>query len=105
MAYCGFDCRLCPVAIATHNKDKKQLAQLAKKYSLPTEKIECCGCTGDLFSDMLCGFCKIRPCARKKGIDICAHCSCYPCKLIDDALQPGTAGRKRLDNIYNMFIK
>lgn len=28
--------------------------------------------------------CKIRVCAQKKGVEMCALCESYPCKLIDN---------------------
>ncbi len=70
-APCGMNCMVCYV----HLKDKKP----------------CCGCLGDDNNKPeRCKTCKIKSCAKEKGLTYCYECSEFPCKQI-----------KNLEKSYN----
>lgn len=100
LAFCGFDCKTCPVYQATKSGDQELLKKLADQYQLPKEDLVCSGCSSLEFNEKLCGFCKLRPCAMGRGVISCAHCLCYPCEQVNKAIPVGSEGRKRLDLIY-----
>lgn len=86
LAYCGLLCSKCPALIAAQQDDQKQREEVARLWSkefhaeIKPEDINCDGCkseTGRLFNH--CRVCKIRGCAREKGVDTCAHCPGYAC--------------------------
>lgn len=62
-AYCGFDCRMCPM------------------FSYENEINKCTGCTEGAY--MFCTTCDIRTCNLEKNIDSCGKCKNYPCEKIN----------------------
>ncbi len=86
IAFCGLNCTLCPMYIATQNDDDAARAEAAtmleKAYGLKfkPEEINCDGChtkNGRLLG--YCNTCKIRACGMDKGIDNCTQCKVQPC--------------------------
>lgn len=59
-AYCGFDCRMCPM------------------FSYEEEVNKCTGCKEGAY--MFCSTCDIRTCNLEKNIDNCGKCKFYPCE-------------------------
>ena len=111
VAYCGLSCHTCPIYLATReeNEEKrdKMRAEIAREikehYGIeyrPQDINDCDGCRtegGRLFSG--CKTCKIRRCARGKGVENCAHCSQYACEDLEKILTTEPEARKRLDRI------
>jgi hypothetical protein len=116
IAYCGLNCVKCPIYLATREtnaeKQKQKREEIARqieeKYGMQCrveDVTDCDGCPaqgGRLFSG--CQKCRIRKCAREKGIENCAHCSEYACEKLEaffnfgGKLVEGDA-KKRLDGI------
>lgn len=110
-AYCGLDCHICPIYLATReeNKEKQEkkrkiIVRLIKKHyglKLNLEDItDCDGCTADtgrLFSQ--CKDCTIRKCAREKRIESCAYCMDYICKALEEFFAKEPDAKKRLEEM------
>jgi hypothetical protein len=93
-AYCGLDCRTCPIHLATIETDETRRTvmrvSIAKTctdyYSMqmtPQEVTDCDGCrshTGKMFSG--CVQCKIRSCAVDRKVDTCASCADFACEKL-----------------------
>jgi len=111
IAYCGLICQGCPIYLATRekNKEKRQkmrveIARICREqYGLefkPEDITDCDGCrieSGRLFSG--CEKCKIRKCARQKGLENCAHCSEYACEKLREFFVTDQGAKTRLDMI------
>jgi len=105
ISYCGINCYLCPVFLATVMADQKQKERLAKAYSndnmtFSSEDICCDGCgTRRSSYNKMCAACQIKECAISKLSDLknetCADCSHYPCTLHDTYTSKD--GRELLD--------
>lgn len=90
IAYCGLQCRECPVYLATVGKKEDLQARLAEDYSTDTvlftkEDMVCMGCHSDAPSEKMCGGCPIRICGIEKSCRHCAECSEFPCKVLNQA--------------------
>jgi len=111
-AYCGLECKSCPIHLATLEKDefqkqliRKSIAEQCSQYyglEFKAEEItDCDGCqaNGNLFKG--CLNCQIRACAIQKSVENCAGCAGYPCTPLKDlfALDPGA--QSRLEEIRN----
>jgi hypothetical protein len=70
IAYCCLDCAKCDAYQATIKKDDALRAEVAARWKMKPEQIECLGCKSEkaLFS------CTLKKCASKRGIPTCAHC-------------------------------
>lgn len=100
LAYCGLNCRMCSI-IATVPVQANTLydtmkddgweywgAEVYPKFDtfwkvlkdLCTKHESCPACIGG------CGDpdCKIRACAQAKGLEVCAFCDEFPCRLLRD---------------------
>ena len=114
IAYCGLDCKSCPIFLVTReqNKEKqeekrKEILQFLKehydlKYRLE-DITDCDGCmseTGRLFS--ACKDCPIRKCARQKELESCAYCEEYVCKTLEEFLAKEPTAKTRLDKIKRL---
>lgn len=100
--YCGFDCRKCPVYVATINCDENAKKSIAEKYSeggfsYTTADINCLGCKSSVVSPKFCGDCTIRRCAKTKGLAHCGECENYPCEVIIKNIPEDSQSRKNLD--------
>lgn len=88
IAVCGIRCDQCDAYINTQSGDMEALAKVAREWSeafnheMTTESILCDGCQtvdGEL-ADYCEYACKLRKCARERGIETCGHCEDYMCE-------------------------
>jgi hypothetical protein len=94
-AICGLFCEGCGLYIASQG-DEKRLAKIGEQYKMSAEEVRCDGC-GSQKLGPYCRTCKIRPCAKNKGVSFCSECDEFPCQLINDFLsQPLPAHRLEL---------
>jgi|WetSurMetagenome_2_1015567.scaffolds.fasta_scaffold01295_2 hypothetical protein len=97
-AFCGTDCEMCPVHIATLKNDDQLRQKTAKEWSalyrenlerfgiqsLNAEDINCFGCRSGLGLFIGCASCSIRKCCDDKGFTTCASCDDFEsCNLLD----------------------
>ena len=83
-AFCGYDCRKCPVFIETQNNNLEKLRKILYNNN-PNETIEtlgCIGCKADKNVNKMCVNCQIRICALEKGISSCGLCDEFPCSKL-----------------------
>lgn len=105
IAYCGLQCHLCPLFIATMNNDITMKKTLAKEYSSDTnvftlEDMSCMGCHNpSSATTKMCGDCKIRACASSHDLVTCAECNQFPCSIIDQYAPAGSDHRSMLDRL------
>jgi len=87
LAYCGIDCKACPVFVASQAADPEQKARVAAlwstkyKMNLVPDDIACDGCRtsgGILFNH--CKTCFIRNCGMSKNVNTCKDCKAYACE-------------------------
>ncbi len=111
IAYCGLNCRTCPILLATGVASKeeqtKMRIEIAREcreyYGMQYEAddiTDCDGCRtngGRLFSG--CRNCAIRKCAAGKGIENCAHCAEYVCSDLAAHFSSDPTAKSRLDEI------
>jgi len=109
LAYCGLDCKSCPVHLATTEHDKlrqyEMRVSIAEKcheiYGMelkPEEITDCDGCRtvdGRLFSG--CLNCEIRKCAEEKNIASCAFCFDYACQKLQKHFKFDPGAQIRLE--------
>jgi hypothetical protein len=74
IAYCCLDCGKCDAYRATVEKNDALRAEVAARWQMKPEQIECLGCKSKkaLFN------CTLKPCATKRGVPTCAHCPDFP---------------------------
>ena len=81
IGYCGLDCEQCDAYLATIRDDQALREKTAKLWArlndapiLP-EHINCEGCRTEGVKTVYCeSLCRIRQCARKKGVTTCGGC-------------------------------
>ena len=71
IAYCCLDCEKCDAYLATVKKDAALQAEVAARWRMKPEQIECLGCKSAtaLFN------CTLKKCASRRGLPTCAHCA------------------------------
>jgi hypothetical protein len=77
IAYCCLDCAKCDAYQATVKKDDALRAEVAARWKMKPEQVECLGCKSKkaLFD------CTLKKCASRRGLPTCAHCPDFPaCK-------------------------
>ena len=77
VAFCCLDCSKCDAYRATVRKDDALRAEVAARWRMKPQQIECLGCKSAtaLFN------CTLKQCATKRGRPTCAHCPDFPtCK-------------------------
>ena len=86
--YCGLNCALCEVYLATASDDATLRLQIASMWSRHEEhdfqpdQLYCTGCKSAEVQTAYCReHCRIRVCARQRGVASCRCCSDYPCAL------------------------
>ena len=85
VACCGLVCTDCPAYRATQTGDRELLEQTARRWSKPgqpvrPEDVMCDGCTGTgTRVNRFCRVCRVRECARGRGLRDCGHCPEYVC--------------------------
>jgi hypothetical protein len=116
ISYCGSKCATCPIYLATREKDPDKQRQMRddiareilEAYGIAYQADDindCDGCPtqgGRLFVG--CQKCQIRPCARERGLENCAHCSDYVCEKLEEFFDFGgklvnMEAKKQLDEI------
>ena len=70
IAFCGLDCSKCDAYLATIRGDDALRAEVAARWHMKPEQVECLGCKSSkaLFS------CTLKQCATRRGLPTCAHC-------------------------------
>ena len=104
IAFCGLVCTECPAYVATQAGDQKKLSQLAREWwseglALSPEDCLCSGCIGGGLLASFVGQCKIRRCARDRGVETCGHCPDYPCRLLEETFRRSPQAKAVLDEI------
>lgn len=106
MAFCGFDCGLCPMYRATVDDDAELRAKLIEKYSTPEKRlteddVRCFGCKAEeRYVHPYCEECAIRRCAVCHGICFnCGECDEYPCKEISRRIPESSQSRVNMDTV------
>lgn len=103
MSYCGLLCHECGAYIATATNDDAKRAAVAAEWSkqydadIKPSDIDCAGCLSDgpnLFNHTK--VCKIRSCARERGVVNCGHCPDYACEIVEGLLSVVPEARERL---------
>ncbi len=77
IAYGCLDCEKCDAYRATTRKDDALRAEVAARWKMKPEQIDCLGCKSAkaLFN------CTLKKCATRRGVATCAHCRDFPtCK-------------------------
>lgn len=104
IAYCGLNCEKCDAYIATVNDDQALREKTAKLWAelnnapiLP-EHINCQGCRMEGIKTCFCdSLCKIRQCARKRGVETCGECSAMEtCGKVAVVISNNDEARNRL---------
>jgi hypothetical protein len=109
ISYCGMNCQTCPIYVATRAESKEEQARMRAEiarqcqvcYGLKYEAediIDCDGCRTDE-GRLFWGSrdCRIRKCAREKGLENCAHCADYACSDLRILFAKEPAAKARLD--------
>jgi hypothetical protein len=105
IAYCGLTCSSCPAFLATRANDEKKAAETAELWTrlyhtnVRVEDVWCDGCTVEGKKCAHCGECKIRACAREKGVASCAVCADYACEELEGLLSMVPEARAALERI------
>lgn len=108
-SYCGLVCETCLIYLAAREKDgdkrydmrariAREIKKLYGEEYKPENISDCDGCkaeSGRLFSG--CKDCRIRNCAKRKGVENCAYCAEYACEKLDDIFATEPAAKARLD--------
>ncbi|MBD3286324.1 DUF3795 domain-containing protein [candidate division WOR-3 bacterium] len=81
--HCGLYCGACPVLMANERGDEEWLQATAKQWKRQPEDLRCLGCKTEITA-VFCTGCKMRACAREKGLEFCSECSDYPCEMVKD---------------------
>jgi len=88
-AYCGLYCAACEILLASRRSGETGILPAWKDlpaayHVFPDEaEIRCEGCrSDDVFIG--CRGCKLRSCAREKGVDYCFECPEYPCAITEE---------------------
>ncbi len=77
--------------------------QCKEQYGMnyePEDITDCDGCkadTGRLLA--ACSSCKIRSCARQRGLENCAHCAEYTCDALEAFFATDMDAKIRLDEV------
>jgi len=107
VAYCGIVCTDCDAYIATQAEDMEALQEMAAKASgqlgieMTAADGMCDGCKATTGRQIgYCHDCGVRSCAVQKHVETCAHCTDYPCDVVEGFSTPGTPHRATLDQIY-----
>lgn len=77
-AVCGLFCESCSAYIGT-KEDPERLEELAGRFNVPVEEVECEGCRSNKRLGY-CDDCVMFKCANQKGLDFCGECEDYPCE-------------------------
>jgi hypothetical protein len=86
LALCGYRCDLCQFYTKNikSEKDKERVSKDFNRifgYYVKPEDVECVGCKNE--GKHIESGCTVRPCALKKGVENCAHCSGFICDKLE----------------------
>ena len=81
--YCGLNCGACPVGLANDRGDTGRINAMAEEWGRLAEELVCGGCKTDKTA-VFCTDCRMRLCAREKGLEFCVDCDDFPCSTISD---------------------
>jgi len=115
IAFCGLDCRGCPIHLATLELDgskrramRVSIARLCSEHYglnlLPEDVSDCDGCrsdTGRLFSG--CAHCEIRSCAINRKLESCAFCDEYACNKLRSLFETDPTAEARLQALRSQL--
>ncbi|MBN2170140.1 MAG: DUF3795 domain-containing protein [Candidatus Krumholzibacteriota bacterium] len=83
IGHCGYRCDLC----AARSDDPEVRARLVDGWrrifgheNYTAENVRCDGCRAD--GRLADKSCRARPCARERGVDLCALCDDFPCDKV-----------------------
>ncbi len=76
-SYCGLYCGAC--SILCYGETGRGDAFVGCLAGIPAQALACAGCKSDA-PYVGCRTCKIRDCARAKGVAHCADCADHPCR-------------------------
>jgi len=79
--YCGLNCGACQTLMANEQGDKQWLEAAAKQRNVEPEDLRCYGCKTEVTA-VYCTNCRMRACAREKGLEFCSECPDYPCETL-----------------------
>jgi hypothetical protein len=95
---CGIYCGACLIYRAHKDNDQKLIHYL-EDNGLSKVLIRCEGCvSGDV--SPTCAQCKLRDCARKKGLTFCFECKDMPCSMIVELAEK----RSKTDNLPHLIL-
>lgn len=77
LAYCGLYCGACPLFLATEAGTLGELAH----HRAGAEGLRCLGCRTGTVS-VYCLNCSMKKCARGQGLESCAACADFPCRVL-----------------------
>ena len=80
-SYCGLNCGACPVGAANELGNEEFLRSMAEEWDRDLDDLRCNGCKTDVTA-AFCTDCRMRQCAREKGVEFCVHCGDFPCDVI-----------------------
>lgn len=87
IAYCGYDCKNCPVYIATKNNDLELLKQIVITPGVTCdqtiENLGCFGCCSTKTINSMCINCPIRKCSQEQKLENCGWCDKFPCEKLN----------------------
>jgi len=81
-AVCGLFCPGCTLYIGS-TEEPERLAGIAGRFGVPVEEARCFGCRSDVRS-FYCQNCEIVKCADERGLEFCALCTDYPCRMLQE---------------------
>jgi hypothetical protein len=90
VGYCGYNCGLC----AARSDDaalRRKLVEGWRRYfghqHYTADNVKCDGCRSD--GEVADKECRARPCARKRGVTLCAECAEFPCAKMKGLMASG----------------
>ncbi|NVM57109.1 MAG: DUF3795 domain-containing protein, partial [Desulfobacterales bacterium] len=71
----------CPILGANERADEEWIKKAAEIEKCKPEDLRCMGCKTEVTA-VFCTDCRVRRCARQKGVEICSECGTrlYNCK-------------------------
>ncbi len=99
---CGYKCHLCLAyrENVRSDADRERFRRGLLEYYRYPLKLEACYCDGCLADDagnpvLLTPGCRVRRCVLKKGLENCAVCETYPCRVLEKKFIDGKKVREK----------
>jgi hypothetical protein len=105
IGHCGLVCTKCPDYLATQAGDKVMAAEVAAQWSkefnteVKVEHVWCDGCLVEGKKCAHCAECKIRACAKERGVVNCAACDDYSCDILAEFHKMVPPAKELLDSL------